>query len=69
MTNRLTARFAIRSSALLALLVLTALAACKHSAQPEAGLKAMAAGTAIVESSGGHQVGVIGTALKDPLVV
>ena len=33
------------------------------------GLKATAAGTAIVESSGGHQVGVTGTALKDPLVV
>jgi mono/diheme cytochrome c family protein len=33
------------------------------------GLKAVAPGTAIVESSGGHQVGVIGTALKDPLVV
>jgi mono/diheme cytochrome c family protein len=29
----------------------------------------MAAGTAIVESSGGHQVGAVGTALKDPLVV
>ena len=27
------------------------------------------AGTAIVESSGGHQVGATGTALKDPLVV
>jgi cytochrome c553 len=32
-------------------------------------LKATAAGSAIVESSGGHQVGVTGTVLKDPLVV
>jgi mono/diheme cytochrome c family protein len=32
-------------------------------------LKATAAGTAIVESSGGHQIGVTGTALIDPLVV
>jgi mono/diheme cytochrome c family protein len=32
-------------------------------------LKATAAGTAIVESSGGHQVGVTGTVLQDPLVV
>src|ERR1035438_9359966 len=36
---------------------------------PAPGLKATAAGTAIVESSGGHQVGVTGTLLKDPLVV
>ncbi|HUD53979.1 MAG TPA: c-type cytochrome [Terracidiphilus sp.] len=56
-------------SALGALLSLSALAGCKHAAPPVAGLKAMAAGTAIVESSGGHQVGVTGTALKDPLVV
>jgi hypothetical protein len=32
-------------------------------------LKATAVGTAIVESSGGHQIGVTGTALQDPLVV
>ena len=51
------------------LLALLPLAACKHSAPPTAGLKATAAGTAIIESSGGHQVGVTGTALKDPLVV
>jgi hypothetical protein len=32
-------------------------------------LKATAAGTALVESSGGHQVGATGTALNDPLAV
>ena len=52
-----------------AMIALVALAACKRSVPPDGGLKATAAGTAIVESSGGHQVGVIGTALKDPLVV
>jgi mono/diheme cytochrome c family protein len=62
-------QFRFRLSALVALLSLSALAGCKHAAPPVAGLKAMAAGTAIVESSGGHQVGVTGTALKDPLVV
>jgi len=45
------------------------LAGCKQSASPAPGLKATAAGAAIVESSGGHQVGVTGTVLKDPLVV
>jgi mono/diheme cytochrome c family protein len=69
MIRRFTARFTFRLPALVALLVLGTFAACKHSAPPAAGLKAMATGTAIVESSGGHQVGVIGTALKDPLVV
>jgi mono/diheme cytochrome c family protein len=52
-----------------ALLAFAALEACKHSAPPANGLKATASGTAMVESSGGHQVGVTGTALKDPLVV
>ena len=42
---------------------------CRHSAPANAGLKATAQGTALVESSGGHQVGVTGTVLKDPLVV
>jgi hypothetical protein len=54
---------------MVALLAFAALAGCKHSALPATGLKATAAGTAIIESSGGHQVGVTGTALKDPLVV
>jgi mono/diheme cytochrome c family protein len=51
------------------LVALLPLAGCKHYAPPTAGLKARATGTAIIESSGGHQVGVTGTALKDPLVV
>jgi mono/diheme cytochrome c family protein len=51
------------------LVALLPLAGCKHYAPATAGLKATAAGTAIIESSGGHQVGVTGTALKDPLVV
>jgi hypothetical protein len=68
MMMRSTARRTIRISAL-ALFALAAVAGCKHSAPPAAGLKATAAGSAIVESSGGHQVGVTGTVLKDPLVV
>jgi mono/diheme cytochrome c family protein len=51
------------------LLALFALAGCKHAGAPATGLKATATGAAIVESSGGHQVGVTGTALNDPLVV
>jgi mono/diheme cytochrome c family protein len=51
------------------LLSLLPLEGCKQSVHPSTGLKATAAGTAIVESSGGHQVGATGTALKDPLVV
>lgn len=69
MIRRFTAPFTFPLPVLVALLMLATLAGCKHSAPPEAGLKTMAAGTAIVESSGSHQVGVIGTALKDPLVV
>lgn len=45
------------------------LAGCKPHAKPVAALKPTAAGTALVESSGGHQLGATGTALKDPLVV
>ncbi len=56
-------------SACTLLVALLSLAGCKHSALPTAGLKATAAGTAMVESSGGHQVGVTGAALRDPLVV
>ena len=68
MMMRSTVRRTIRISAL-TLFALAAVAGCKHSAPPAAGLKATAAGSAIVESSGGHQVGVTGTVLKDPLVV
>jgi len=52
-----------------ALLALATLAGCKRNAIPVPGLKATTAGTAIVESSGGHQIGATGTALQDPLVV
>lgn len=69
MTMRSTARNALRTSAWWALIALAAMAGCKRSAPPVGGLKATAAGTAIVESSGGHQVGVTGTVLKDPVVV
>src|SRR5579863_109146 len=56
-------------SACALMLALFAFAGCKHSGAPATGLKATAAGTEMVESSGGHQVGATGTALKDPLVV
>jgi mono/diheme cytochrome c family protein len=52
-----------------AILAVAGVAGCKHPAQQTGTLKATAAGTAIVESSGGHQLGATGTALKDPLVV
>ena len=51
------------------LLTVAALASCNHKGQLSPALKATAAGTALVESSGGHQLGATGTALKDPLVV
>lgn len=69
MRMRTNARRLFRASKCAALLVLAAVASCKHSVPPAAALKATAAGTAIVESSGGHQIGVTGTALKDPVVV
>jgi mono/diheme cytochrome c family protein len=69
MMRRSTASITFGTSAILALLSFATLAGCKHSAPVNAGLKATAQGTAIVESSGGHQVGVTGTTLKDPLVV
>jgi mono/diheme cytochrome c family protein len=69
MMMRSTVRATLRIPACMALLVLALLAGCKHAAQPATGLKATAAGSALVETSGGHQVGVTGTALKDPVVV
>ena len=69
MMTRSTANFGIWAFAAVALLSLAELAGCRHSAPANAVLKATAQGTALVESSGGHQVGVTGTALKDPLVV
>jgi hypothetical protein len=58
-----------RSSVCLMFLILATVAGCKHSAATSPALKARAAGTAIVASSGGQQIGETGTALKDPLVV
>jgi len=69
MMRRFTASMTFETSATMVLLSFAALAGCKHSAPANAGLKATAQGTALVESSGGHQVGATGTALKDPLVV
>ncbi len=54
---------------LVGVFALVGVAGCKRPAQQATTLKASAAGTALVESSGGHQLGVTGTALKDPLVV
>jgi hypothetical protein len=51
------------------MVAVVSLSGCKHPAPQAADLKATAAGTALVESSGGHQIGVTGTALKDPLVI
>lgn len=59
----------LRSIAWVLLLAFAALSGCKRNAAPAPKLKATAAGTAIVESSGGHQVGATGTVLHDPLVV
>lgn len=67
MTSRSVTPTMIRVSAI-ALPLLWALAGCKQVA-PNPGPKVTAQGSAIVESSGGHQVGATGTALKDPLVV
>ncbi len=51
------------------LIALSVFVGCRRSVPPASELKATATGTAIVESSGGHQIGVKGTALNDPLVV
>jgi len=51
------------------ILAMADVSGCRHKAQQAATLKPTAAGTALVESSGGHQLGATGTALKDPLVV
>ena len=69
MMRRFTARMTFGTSTMLALLTFAALPGCKHSTPAHAALKATAQGTVLVETSGGHQVGVTGTALKDPLVV
>jgi cbb3-type cytochrome c oxidase subunit III len=69
MMRRFAACKTVRSSGWVALLTLATLSGCKRNAAPAPELKATATGKAIVESSGGHQVGATGTALKDPLVV
>lgn len=69
MTRQFGSCMTFRPFGWVALLALTTVTGCQRSAPPVSGLKATAAGTAIVESSGGHQIGVTGTALNDPLVV
>jgi hypothetical protein len=69
MMRRLNTRLAVQASAGLAMLAAASLAGCKHPIPQNTALKATAAGTGLVESSGGHQIGVTGTALKDPLVI
>jgi mono/diheme cytochrome c family protein len=64
LSNRLTACTVMGT-----ILAMASVAGCKHPAQQAGALKATAAGTALVESSGGHQLGATGTVLKDPLVV
>lgn len=51
------------------LLLSGATAGCKYKAGSSASLTATATGAAIVESSGGKQLGPTGAALKDPVVV
>jgi mono/diheme cytochrome c family protein len=69
MMMRSTANFGFRAFATAALLSLATVAGCRHSLPANAEPKATAQGSALVESSGGHQVGATGTTLKDPLVV
>src|ERR1039458_9991926 len=69
MTRQFGSCMTFRPFGWVALLALTTVTGCQRSAPPVSGLKATATGTAIVESSGGHQIGVTGTALNDPLVV
>jgi len=59
----------IQCSSAAAVFSLALLCGCRHMASSNSGLKPTATGTALVESSGGHQLGSTGTALKDPLVV
>ena len=44
-------------------------AGCSHKSKQPAPLQATASGTAIVESSGGKQIGYIGMPLDQPVVV
>lgn len=58
-----------RSVAFAVLLLMGAVAGCKRQPASSSALKPTAAGAAIVESSGGKQVGPTGMELADPLVV
>jgi hypothetical protein len=69
MTRHFASCMTFRTFGFVALLALSTFVGCHRSAPPVSGLKPTATGTAIVESSGGHQIGVTGTALNDPLVV
>ena len=69
MKRQFTASTLFTCTLMVTLLAFAALAGCKQSAPGVTGFKATSAGTVIVESSGGHQVGATGMALKDPLVV
>ena len=69
MMTKFKARMVYQVPVALAMFAVVTLAGCKHPASETPALKPTAAGTALVESSGGHQVGATGTALKDPLVV
>ncbi|MGD0632389.1 MAG: hypothetical protein ABR987_23955, partial [Terracidiphilus sp.] len=69
MKRRFNARRMLQACAGWVMVAVVSLSGCKHPAPQAADLKATAAGTALVESSGGHQIGVTGTALKDPLVI
>jgi mono/diheme cytochrome c family protein len=55
--------------AIIALFVVMLTAGCSHKSKPPAPLQATATGAAIVESSGGKQIGYIGMPLDQPVVV
>jgi mono/diheme cytochrome c family protein len=50
-------------------MIVFACVACKNKAAPASGPQPSAAGAALVETSGGKQIGVVGTALPQPVVV
>ena len=56
-------------SKLLAVCLIVSSAACTHKPGPVAALKPTGFGSALVESSGGKQIGATGTVLPQPLVV
>lgn len=53
----------------LALPVLIVIIGCSHQSAPATALRPTAFGTALVESSGGKQIGAVGAALSQPVVV